>query len=624
MDDLEADEYLELDTSPSAVDFGGLSLSEARDPETAVDSMSTAQSLLQQERDPLGIADAEYRKEAKQNPQLILLSSTMFDPKQFLSRVHHQTTLEELKAGREHLVREIESRDASIRELVRQNFSRFVFAKNNIDAVYADMKAKGVSDPANPTFGTKKTLDKVTEAYDKALKVFQPLVKRTEQEADMKRRLDFMAKYRQTVFSVARKLREAWQSGDYGSAVNDYRKGKLIVEESGDGNLKAFWKGQVEPEAERVRQVILAQLIGDQAGWYKSFDVYYRLITMYKVLDPSTDPMRLWTEDYGSRLVKEIDTSYHETINAIAELHRSWKDEYSGARLEGGLVRSLMTLIRTKKAIKEAIPRLDFLCCAVWSEKQVFFDGLAVILTRLLTILAESDLSSVQVEQLKVQFAKTVGEHLDGLLISDTSTSMLDSAIVTFNGAINAITSLSLPIHRHYSVDGPLLQLAQDTLLQSVKCLLKSAWSMAPVECKRVARFEDWSIDQKDYSTVVMRSLESLMLHYAQETNKIMHIVQKVIGHQLTPKDNLLIGLERSVHACLDAFLDEIKKIVIDHDITDHLVQDRFTLPQVAHSYKLLLSLANLHHFRNISINTMSAAYEDLLGHHVQQVITVL
>lgn len=80
------------------------------------------------------------------------------------------------------------------------------------------------------------------------------------------------------------------------------------------------------------------------------------------------------------------------------------------------------------------------------------------------------------------------------------------------------------------------------------------------------------------------------------------------------------------MHACLDAFLDEMKKIVVGqgHDGEPiQSIQDRYTLPQVAPSYKFLLSLANLQYFRQNAVTKMASAYGELLGNHVNDVLKV-
>lgn len=90
-----------------------------------------------------------------------------------------------------------------------------------------------------------------------------------------------------------------------------------------------------------------------------------------------------------------------------------------------------------------------------------------------------------------------------------------------------------------------------------------------------------------------------------------------------------MVGLERHVHACLDGFLDELRRIVKASD--EHHVHtsndgdgDRYTLPQLAHSYQLLTIMANLRHFSESVIGgKLAEAYSDILGDRINSVLVV-
>lgn len=67
------------------------------------------------------------------------------------------------------------------------------------------------------------------------------------------------------------------------------------------------------------------------------------------------------------------------------------------------------------------------------------------------------------------------------------------------------------------------------------------------------------------------------------------------------------------MQACLASFLEEIKAIVMEHDQSNEPVsRDIFKLTSVATSYKLLLSLANLLYFRQISMSKIISSFAAL------------
>lgn len=86
----------------------------------------------------------------------------------------------------------------------------------------------------------------------------------------------------------------------------------------------------------------------------------------------------------------------------------------------------------------------------------------------------------------------------------------------------------------------------------------------------------------------------------------------------MTPKENPATGLDRSIQVCIEAFLNEMKCIVGEVDsnttIPEQQQQQRFRLPQVAIGYKLLLSMANLLYFRQVSLGRIIGVYGTELG----------
>ena len=84
----------------------------------------------------------------------ILLASPGFDPRLYLRLVHQYTSYEDLIAARESLQAALNLRRETLKSLVKQNFDRFVNAKNSIDTVYADMRVKGMN---SGEFGMRPT-----------------------------------------------------------------------------------------------------------------------------------------------------------------------------------------------------------------------------------------------------------------------------------------------------------------------------------------------------------------------------------------------------------------------------------------------------------------------------------
>lgn len=59
--------------------------------------------------------------------------------------MHRDTSFPDLLRGIQHLQQSCEQRNETVKGLVKQNFARFVNAKNSVELVYQDMKQKGLT-----------------------------------------------------------------------------------------------------------------------------------------------------------------------------------------------------------------------------------------------------------------------------------------------------------------------------------------------------------------------------------------------------------------------------------------------------------------------------------------------
>lgn len=113
---------------------------------------------------------------SESSPPSILLTAPSFDARLCLRLVHQYTTYEDLLRASDHLEEGIEARRGVLKLLVRENFDRFVNAKNSIDSVYADMRAKGMN---SGDFGMRPTTASVNGKVVYILSGVLPLFRRT-------------------------------------------------------------------------------------------------------------------------------------------------------------------------------------------------------------------------------------------------------------------------------------------------------------------------------------------------------------------------------------------------------------------------------------------------------------
>lgn len=63
----------------------------------------------------------------------VIYHSEKFEPRFFLSRIHHNTSAHDLEAAGDALKRDLHSRKEQLKKLVKENFDCFISCKNTID-----------------------------------------------------------------------------------------------------------------------------------------------------------------------------------------------------------------------------------------------------------------------------------------------------------------------------------------------------------------------------------------------------------------------------------------------------------------------------------------------------------
>ncbi|CAG8725556.1 12868_t:CDS:2, partial [Racocetra fulgida] len=80
-----------------------------------------------------------------QEKSQLLVGTKSFNPKYFLRQVHKDASYKDLLGGAERLRYTLDQKSEALRNLVQNNFDRFVSAKNTIDTVYGEMKTKSLN-----------------------------------------------------------------------------------------------------------------------------------------------------------------------------------------------------------------------------------------------------------------------------------------------------------------------------------------------------------------------------------------------------------------------------------------------------------------------------------------------
>ncbi|KAI8356677.1 exocyst complex component Sec5-domain-containing protein [Blakeslea trispora] len=195
------------------------------------------------DNDPLGVYRSIFPEDMSRNTNIhqlkekatLIIANSKFQPRHFLLHVHRDTSYNDLVAGEDRLRRGVDQRAEAQKNLVHQNFDRFVSAKNTIDHVYEEMKTKQLNEEQDyGILGIQKALD---AANTRAEQVYGPVVERRQRAEKVRSTLYILQRYR-FLFNLPSSLLESIKQTKYEAAIRDYKKGKYLYQVL-KGNLDA-------------------------------------------------------------------------------------------------------------------------------------------------------------------------------------------------------------------------------------------------------------------------------------------------------------------------------------------------------------------------------------------------
>lgn len=225
----------------------------------AADNQPTATSLqLQEEEDPLGIKGNINRLygQARTNTNKLQLYSKHFDPVAFLKEVHYDTNYADLLNGRTNLEESVIRRDETLRSQVKQNFDRFVTAKNSIDSMFLHLKKGAFKDDQYGLADFEKSLEDTLLA---ARPLLRPIIESIDAEDELSRRISVLEQHRE-LFRCPASMAACMEQGQLVEAVPEYRRAKIIyldlVSREKIPSVALLWQG-IEARKEALQQALL-------------------------------------------------------------------------------------------------------------------------------------------------------------------------------------------------------------------------------------------------------------------------------------------------------------------------------------------------------------------------------
>ncbi|KAI8331626.1 exocyst complex component Sec5-domain-containing protein [Choanephora cucurbitarum] len=293
--------------------------------------------------DPLGVYRSIFPEDMRntninqlKEKATLIIANNKFQPRHFLLQVHRDTSYNDLVEGEDRLRRGVDQRAEAQKNLVHQNFDRFVSAKNTIDHVYEEMKAKQLNEEQDyGILGIQKALD---AANTRAEQVYGPVVERRQRAEKVRSTLYILQRYR-FLFNLPSSLLESIKQTKYEAAIRDYKKGKYLYQvlkgnldatdampdmdhETGMTDLHHKVFDKVWAEVSKIvieLQNVLLRMLTDP---WRSMDDQEKTINFLFDLDTAEDPAWYYLDSQYQWIMGLMKETYETSVKKIERLKK--------------------------------------------------------------------------------------------------------------------------------------------------------------------------------------------------------------------------------------------------------------------------------------------------------------
>ncbi|PJF18349.1 Exocyst complex component sec5 [Paramicrosporidium saccamoebae] len=614
-------------------------------------SLDSARQLLRDDSDPLDIKDPAFIRQvllSKSAPitetgdesvsQLdvpsvsIVVTNANFDPRSFLKEIHGDTDFDSLVRGRHNLESASYQRNESLKNLVKQNFERFVNAKNSTELVFKNMQQRRLTDQDH---GMRKAIEAASVAYQRAEDVYGTLMVRREQELKIRRKLELFSQY-SFIFSLGYRLEQSMKVGEYQTAVFDYRKAKTMMQDATNHTLKSLlhktWAGHVDKTLTRLRADLNCKL-SNSVFTYK---VHSKLIDFLIDLDAHPDPVKTFFHHRKDNIFEQCRTALARNIEEISRVPADIDTE--------AVPRILLSMVQRRQGHRMGMLHVDIVQC--WKIRASFFYTITDLYTKfyldfgkflnaLLSgrFVRDKSRKTQEIagyEQGIQEYANDFAQLFPSLIQQALSPDIIahndiqESSIVTMHYATKAVGQLCEMLLSTIDCKAPsnIVAATQLAVEQSVSIFIKSIWDSADEDCALLPTFETWQSSGEgfDFSTVLVKGFETLLISLIDGSSAILCALQDAIGGTAQPP---VKGIDKRLSDAICAFLNSLRDLVMeakDANDPDSIVaavdvqKENVGLVDLSVSYKLLTVMTNILYLRQVAIPHLFEAHSNTLG----------
>lgn len=610
-------------------------------------SLDSARQLLRDDCDPLDLKDPSFvrqvllarappttTEESQSHLEIpinsIVITQANFDPRGFLKEVHFETSFNDLLRGRQNLERASLQRNESLKNLVKQNFDRFVNAKNSTEAVFKDMQQRRLTEQDH---GMRKAIEAVSVAFQRAQDVYGALMERREREVRLCKKLELFNQY-SFIFSLGYRLEQAMKVGEYQTAVFDYRKAKTMMQDAVNGTLKNLlqktWAGHVDQTLGALRSELNSKL----ANSVFNYEVHSKLIDFLIDLDSHPDPVTTFFNLRKNDILNQCKTALNRNIEEI---------KCVSADIDSAAVpRILLAMVQRRQAHRVGMLQVDIVRC--WKIRASFFYTISDLYSKFYADFGkfingllngrfcrdkarrQQDISinEERIYEFANDFANLfpalIGQILDATLV--TKGGIQESSIVAMHYSGKAASQLCEMHILTVDAKAPLsiVEATRKIVENAVHSFLNTIWDAADGDCALLPNFETWQSSGEgfDLSTVLVKGFETLLVTLIDGSASLVKSFNEAINgtasgtiSKTTSKANNLSNLDTRLTGSICAFLQSVAKLALDSKEVsnpDQIVaavddqKDIVRLQDLSVSYKLLTVMTNMLYLRQVAI----------------------
>jgi len=196
-----------------------------------------------------------------------------FDPVGQLAGIHANTSFHDLVQGYRRLMRKLSSQEEDIKQLVKDNFDRFISCKDVIDGLYDLITENEMSESG---IGSRKVEQKCKDILSRAKLVYDPLLARKAETDKIRQSLSILQRF-SFLFTLPSKIAANIRDGEYDKAVQHYKKAASIFQDqTAISHISVFL--QVFAEVENIVGAFRTTLYSALADPTSTFEAQERVI----------------------------------------------------------------------------------------------------------------------------------------------------------------------------------------------------------------------------------------------------------------------------------------------------------------------------------------------------------